>query len=247
MKFYPANVAQFIHNDEKYKLEAENKEWGLTMWSMWAWEMKRKSCAMARCGHRPISKASFSDGKMTQVSWPAMDNPSTGYPSINNFLPARVSPGSSADTSGTLEMEFLGFPSISREPNSPTAVEIKKRSWDRTVKRGITEEKILSINHRSDEKATPRRGRWGFKQWGQEWVFSMGPYGLISPIGLTLSPCSTTISPICKIGLVMILLTQILNHPNYDLMGKNHRPTYKIDYMRYFRESLSVKLDAGHA
>lgn len=90
------------------------------MWSMCAWEMNRKSCATARCGHRPISKASFSDGKMTQVSCPAMDNPSTGYPSINNFLPVRVSPVSCADTSWALEsLGFLGFPSIVREPNSP--------------------------------------------------------------------------------------------------------------------------------
>lgn len=49
---------------------------------MWACEMKRKSWAIARCGHRPISNDNLRDGKMTQVSWPPIDKPSTGYPSM---------------------------------------------------------------------------------------------------------------------------------------------------------------------
>lgn len=52
------------------------------MWSMWAWEMKRKSWEMARCGHRPMSKARFSVGKIIHVSWPPIDRPSIGYPSM---------------------------------------------------------------------------------------------------------------------------------------------------------------------
>ena len=56
------------------------------MWSMWAWEMKRKSWEIARWGHRPISNANFRVGKIMQVSWPPMDKPSIGYPSIFNPL-----------------------------------------------------------------------------------------------------------------------------------------------------------------
>ena len=52
------------------------------MWSMWAWEIQRKSCCIAWWGQRPISKAILREGKIMQVSWPAIDKPFTGYPCI---------------------------------------------------------------------------------------------------------------------------------------------------------------------
>ena len=52
------------------------------MWSMWAWEIQRKSCCIAWWGQRPISKAILKEGKIMQVSWPAIDKPFTGYPCI---------------------------------------------------------------------------------------------------------------------------------------------------------------------
>lgn len=81
----------------------------LTMWSMWAWEMKRKSWEIARAGQRPISKAKLSVGKIMQVSWPAIDNPSTGYPciSITVFLFGTESGGSDFCFFSLLELEEL--------------------------------------------------------------------------------------------------------------------------------------------
>ena len=52
------------------------------MWSMCAWEIQRKSCCIAWWGQRPISKAILREGKIMQVSWPAIDKPFTGYPCI---------------------------------------------------------------------------------------------------------------------------------------------------------------------
>ena len=49
---------------------------------MWAWEIQRKSCCIAWWGQRPISKAILREGKIMQVSWPAIDKPFTGYPCI---------------------------------------------------------------------------------------------------------------------------------------------------------------------
>ena len=48
--------------------------------------MKRNSWEIARCGQRPISKERLSVGKIMQVSWPPMDKPSIGYPSMVNPL-----------------------------------------------------------------------------------------------------------------------------------------------------------------
>lgn len=59
---------------------------GFTMWSMWPWEMKRNCWEIARWGHFPMSKARLRVGRITQVSCPAIDNPSIGYPSITNPL-----------------------------------------------------------------------------------------------------------------------------------------------------------------
>jgi hypothetical protein len=53
----------------------------LTIWSIWPWDIKRKSWEMARWGHRPISNANFKVGKMMHVSWPPIEIPSTWYPS----------------------------------------------------------------------------------------------------------------------------------------------------------------------
>lgn len=53
-----------------------------TIWSIWAWEIKRYSWEIARWGHLPMSKAKLRLGKITHVSWPAIDKPSIGYPSI---------------------------------------------------------------------------------------------------------------------------------------------------------------------
>lgn len=90
------NVGALHHNTRKREEEGGEegrKEGGcgtrnLTMWSIWPWEMKRKSWEMARWGHLPMSKAILSVGKITHVSCPPIDNPSTGYPSIcKPFLP----------------------------------------------------------------------------------------------------------------------------------------------------------------
>lgn len=69
---------------------------GITIWSMWPWEMNRYSCETARCGHRPMSKAILSVGKITQVSCPPIDSPSTGYPSTSKPFPPFFFPPSAA-------------------------------------------------------------------------------------------------------------------------------------------------------
>lgn len=64
-----------IQKTEKTKVEEH------TMWSRWAWVIKTKFCWMAREGQRPISKAHFNSGTITQVSFPPTETPSIVYPS----------------------------------------------------------------------------------------------------------------------------------------------------------------------
>lgn len=73
--------------------------------------MKRKSWAIARCGHRPISNDNFRDGNIIQVSWPPMDKPSTGYPSMVNPL-AFFEFGSELGLSWTGAESMLLLPAI---------------------------------------------------------------------------------------------------------------------------------------
>lgn len=73
-------------NKSETKPNHKKRKKARTMWSRWACVMKRKFCCTALVGHLPISKAVFNSGKITQVSWPPIESPSTEYPSKSMLL-----------------------------------------------------------------------------------------------------------------------------------------------------------------
>lgn len=104
------------------------------MWSRWAWVMNKKFCWTALGGHLPMSKAHFSWGTTTQVSWPPTDIPSNEYPSTSipfRFTSARAFRYSSSSI--TLSIADKNPPATGEGPLTAAGGEIPVSVWKERV------------------------------------------------------------------------------------------------------------------